>query len=217
MPKRSDLRRRKWFRHPLARFLIVCEGEVTETYYFSDLKRLEKIPVELKFRSGASPKTLVEWALEEKKTAERLAKRDRDNFSKFDEVWVVCDTDDHPLMAEAKQQATANGIKMAISNPCFELWALLHFQEQFAYVHRDKLRELCVRHIPRYEKRLPVAELIERYKDALDRANRLQQWHASRDTPGANPSTDVHKLVERMRAERQRWNSEHRPLIRTVG
>jgi hypothetical protein len=50
-----------------------------------------------------------------------------------DEVWCVFDVDEHPKLAEARDQANANGIQLAVSNPCFELWLLLHFQEHRAH------------------------------------------------------------------------------------
>ena len=38
MKKSDSLRRRRGFREPLARFLIVCEGTITEPRYFKDLR-----------------------------------------------------------------------------------------------------------------------------------------------------------------------------------
>jgi hypothetical protein len=72
-----------------------------------------------------------------------------------EEVWCVFDIDEHPLIPEAKDQARANGIEMAISNPCFELWALLHFQDQRAHIEQGKVQQSRRQRMPGYEKRVP--------------------------------------------------------------
>src|SRR5271156_3507691 len=135
MARRNDrLRRRRPFREVKRRILIICEGEVTEPKYFNDLRHLTRSLIELSIEPGGTPKTLVERAVDLKKAAARDAKRGKDENLKFDVVWCVFDVDEHPYLAEAQQQARVNGIKVAVSNPCFELWALLHFQEQHAYI-----------------------------------------------------------------------------------
>jgi len=45
MGRSDNLRRSGWSREPLARYLIVCEGAITEKSYFSDLRHLERIPI----------------------------------------------------------------------------------------------------------------------------------------------------------------------------
>jgi hypothetical protein len=205
MRKSDSLRRRRPVRERLARFLIVCEGRVTERCYFSELRHLDRSPVSLEFVTGATPKTLVEIAAKRKHESESAARRAKDQNLKFDEVWCVFDVDEHPYLPEATQQARDNGIKTAISNPCFELWALLHFQDQRAYIHRHKVQDLCKQYMPGYEKKLPCAELMDKYDQALQRAINLSQWHQSRGTPGENPSTGAHDLVQAIRSQRAGW------------
>src|SRR5665213_2241090 len=200
MAKRNDgLRRRRPFREVKRRILIVCEGRVTERHYFNDLRHLMRSLVELDIDPGGIPKTLVERAVELKKTADRNAKRGKDRNLKYDVIWCVFDVDEHPYLAEAQQQARDNGINVAISNPCFELWALLHFQEQHAHIERHEVRRLCKQHMPGYQKRLPCATLLAAYDEAVRRSLELAQWHHARDTVGANPSTGVHRLTEEIR------------------
>jgi hypothetical protein len=197
MAKRNDgLRRRRPVREVKRRILIVCEGKVTERHYFNDLRHLMRSLVELDLDPGGIPKTLVERAVELKKAADRDAKRGKDQNLKYDVAWCVFDVDEHPYLVEAQQQARDNGIKVAISNPCFELWALLHFQDQSAHIQRLEVRRLRRDHMPRYEKRLPVEALMATYGDAVRRSVALEQWHHTRDTDGDNPSTGVHRLTE---------------------
>ncbi len=150
---------------------------------------------------GEDPKALVERALAMMKDAEREARRRGDDFLRYDEVWCVFDVDDHARLHDARQQARSHGIELAVSNPCFELWALLHFQEQTAWLDRDKLRSFIKRHLPDYRKALPFHILKSGYAEAVRRAEHLDQRCEERDCPGDNPSTGVYRLTERIREE----------------
>jgi hypothetical protein len=57
-----------------------------------------------------------------------------------------------------------------------------------------------------YEKELPSARLYPLCDDALRRARDLDQWQSSRDCEGANPSTGVYRLMERIRRLRRPAN-----------
>jgi RloB-like protein len=128
--KKSDrLRRRRAYREPKPRFLVVCEGTVTEPCYFTAIRHVERCLIELQIEGGGAPKALVERAVALKRQAARDARREADDNLKYDEVWCVFDVDEHQLIHEAKEQAKANGVELAESNPCFELWVLLHFQD----------------------------------------------------------------------------------------
>jgi len=180
--------------------LIVCEGTFTEPRYFRAARHAERSLIVLQIESGGTPKTLVERAVELKEQAEKKARKLKDDNERFEEVWCVFDIDEHPLVPNAKQQALANGIQLAISNPCFEFWALLHFQDQRAHIDRTKVQRLCRDHMPGYEKELDYEILRSKYSDARQRGDDLVKWHDSRGTTGANPSTMVHRLAERIRA-----------------
>jgi RloB-like protein len=185
MDKSDRLMRRRPTREVNQTFLIVCEGDVTEKNYLTDLKCHYRIPLTFRFISGCGPLTLVQKAVEQKR------KKVRD----FDRIWVVCDVDSHPKIPEAKVQARDNGIPMAISNPCFELWALLHFQDQNAYIDRVPLRALCKEHMPGYDKKLPFEKLLSGLPMALQRAQQLRLRHQRNETEGGNPSTDADVLI----------------------
>ncbi|MGW2518082.1 RloB family protein [Streptomyces sp. NPDC001617] len=43
------------------------------------------------------------------------------------QVWVLFDRDGHQGIREARQLAEKEGIRVAYSHPCFELWRLLHY------------------------------------------------------------------------------------------
>ena len=110
----------------------------TEPEYLGDLRNRARSPlVQIEIdAAGGTPKTIVERAASRKKESQRLARKREDSSLRFDEVWCVFDVDQHPNFAEAKDQARDNGIRLAVSNPCFELWLLLHFTDHRAYIER---------------------------------------------------------------------------------
>jgi hypothetical protein len=100
----------------------------------------------------------------------------------------------------AKQKAAANNIELAISNPCFELWLLLHFRDQRAHIERHLVQSACKEHMPGYEKEVPFEQVFPRYPEAVQRAAALEHWQETRGCAGENPSTGVRRLTERIMA-----------------
>jgi hypothetical protein len=198
--EKDSLRRRRSFREPRARFLIVCEGKVTEPAYFTDIRRTERGIIQLEIVHGGTPKSVVERAVEMKKESEREARRRKDENLRFDSVWYVFDVDEHPFVPESKQQAKAHAINLAVSNPCFELWFLLHFQDQTAHIERQTVQRLCREHMPDYQKTPPCDVLRPLQNGAIQRAIRLGTWQESRGNAGGNPSTGVYSLVQQIQA-----------------
>ena len=199
---RSELRRRTPRREPKLRILILGEGGVTEARYFRDLWREHRnqlVDVEIDDRGGNDPKALVERAAARKKEAEREARSQRDDFLRYDEIWCVVDVDEHTRLADARQQARDNGVDLAVSNPCFELWALLHFQDHSAFVERKRLRGMLKRHLPGYDKALPYERLRVGYTQAVQRATDLDRRREEANDVGGNPSTGVYRLTEKIR------------------
>jgi len=78
--RRVSLRRRRPLREPRKRFLLFCEGEVTEPEYFGGWRRFLRnrlIQIEISPERG-DPLRLVQRAVSTKVAAERQAKRERD-------------------------------------------------------------------------------------------------------------------------------------------
>jgi len=212
--RRDDLRRRKSFLEPRTRMLICCEGEVTERSYLNGLKaelRIRLVYIEV-VPGPSNPKTLVDFAVEKKQRAERDARRASDINLKYDEVWCVFDIDAHEYVAEAKGSAAAYNIKLAISNPCFELWLLLHFQDQRAHIERHHVQSACKGHMPGYVKEVPFEFVFPHHHEAVGRAVALDDWQQREGRPGGNPSTGVYLLTERiMQLGRDEQLKKHRP------
>jgi hypothetical protein len=145
---RSGLTRRGPSREPLLVLWVYCEGK-TEVRWLDYLQRRFRdlaIHIEREGEVGA-PTTIVERAAEK---ARELRRKRRNPTEGRDEVWVVFDRDEHPDVAGPMGQACGLGIGVAFSNPCFELWPLLHCADQAAWIHRhDCQRKLHGLH-PKY-------------------------------------------------------------------
>jgi len=114
-------------------FLIVTEGEVTEPEYLNALVsalRMSAIDVEVAHSTtGSDPFSVVAHA-EKRVTQQRRDARNNPAVVPYDQIWVVFDREginDGRDWQNAIYQAEAKGFKVALSNPSFEFWLLLHF------------------------------------------------------------------------------------------
>jgi hypothetical protein len=105
------------------------------------------------------------------------------------------DEHDHSRFNDARQRAHARGIELAVSNPCFELWLLLHFRESPGARHRHHLQHLLAGFLPKYDKHLDFATLQGGVHDATLRAARLDRDAEEEGEPGRNPTTGVYRLT----------------------
>jgi RloB-like protein len=134
----------------------------------------------------------------------KTARLSTDPNDHYDAVWCVFDIDEHPNVEDARQQARDNNIELIVSNPSFDLWVHLHYQELTKHTHRHRIQSMCGNHIKGYQKRPPCSELMERFPHAKKLAIGLDNWHASRGTQGHNPSTNVYEIVDAIRSYRSR-------------
>ena len=187
--------------------MVVCEGKNTEPMYLdlvnksSGVALIDLVVVE---EPSTTPKQLVERACAEKKHAEKQARRTKDPNLQLEEIWCAFDVDEHPMIKEACQQADDNGVKLAISNPCIEIWFLLHFKNQQAFINRHDARRLLETHIADYDKKLTTLDTLEkRFSAAKERAIKLDRKHEGDSTPfpNNNPSSGMWKLVDAMSAD----------------
>ena len=129
----------------------------------------------------------------------RRKQADRD----FDEVWCIFDTDEHKNLPHALNDAIQSRINVAVSNPCFELWLVLHVREQTRHIDRKEVQDLSEELGLTDGKNIPKTAwntLVEAFDDAKRRARALDERHSGNDSPPrSNPSTDVWRLVDRLR------------------
>ena len=147
------------------------------------------------------PRTLVERAKQRKLAADADARRLGDDNFAFDQAWCVPDIDDHPRLDEALVMARANGIDLAVSNPSFELWLILHFRDNPGAQNRDRMVRMLKRYLPDYDKHVEFEGLAFGYSAAVQRARSLDEMAAREGEPGRNPTTGVWRLTESIRGD----------------
>ena len=181
---------------------VSCEG-ITEKRYIDEYKRrygASVVEVEVVGQCG-DPRKVVEHARKQLKRSRSRIPGER----LLVQSWAVVDIDEHDptRLAEARDMAKANVIGLAISNPCVELWAVLHLADQTAWIHRHDCQSRLHALMPSYHHdHNPTFDpdlLHEKDKVAQRRAIALEQSHASAGKPGANPSTDLWRLCEAIR------------------
>lgn len=197
----GTLRRRKPTRTPRPRILIACEGARTEPVYFNRFRIEQSLSPQLLRivggdECGAHPKSLVQYPKSLVQRAKDEAKKAKHDRFEYDHIWCVFDRDQHENIHEAFDQARANRFRLAFSNPCFELWFLLHFQDQRAEIDRQTTIRELKKHLPDYAKSIDVYDALKpRQQDAIKRAETLRQQHADEETIPPAPFTDVAGLV----------------------
>jgi RloB-like protein len=135
--------------------VIVCEGEKTEYGYFEAIRKSMRLPtvsVAVVHAGCTDPRGIVSAAIEERK-----GRKQEKSWSNGDAVWAVFDGDEHKdnnpgNWNDALQLADGKDINLAISNPSFELWYLLHFQDQLAKMNRREVLVALTEHLPQYKK-----------------------------------------------------------------
>lgn len=202
----SPLARKVATRRPRKTLVVFCEGERTEPLYLEALKKHPKVKdvaaVDLHIAAEhGMPETLVFSAI-------KARDRSADEDGEVDEFWCVFDVEwprNHPRLREAVQQARDNDIKLAISNPCFEIWLILHFERHGSWLGNDDARRLRRRLDGAPDKNLDPAKYMPLVGKAMDNAAALDKRHHRDGTefPQNNPSSGVYLLIASTGAE---WN-----------
>jgi hypothetical protein len=135
MREREELLREGGFTHKEKIIILAFEGNDTERVYFEDFKETFKdtdsynndlIYLHLLSRPKSDTNSAPNHVFRKlKKEA-----KDEYNFKPTDELWMVIDTDRwkniNEIILECKKQ---KNMFVAVSNPCFELWLLLHIKD----------------------------------------------------------------------------------------
>jgi hypothetical protein len=181
---------------------VFSEGENPETQYVQAWARRHRtqVAVMIDQRFGLAPKTMVQTAVDYKRRAQGEDRRGRGRAP--DEVWCVFDVDDHPALHEAVQQAADNGIFVALSAPCVELFMILHVHDQREYISTDEAIHKA-KALLGCGKKLTLSvtdQLVSSYDVARQRAIDLDQTHAGNNVPfPANPASGMYRLIDSIR------------------
>ncbi len=203
----SNLRRPRYRREPKRRFILFCEGKNTEPAYFDAIKRAYRgtlISIEAVGDLGV-PRTIAEKAVEHARELgiARRRRRKIDSFEENDQVWAVFDRDEHPHFDEAVALCERGGVNVGRSNPCFELWLILHETDHDREENRHKMQKILESLRPEYDrdsgKTPDCDEMFARVEDAEERGERQLQNREQGCNPYGNPSTTVGRLTRAIR------------------
>lgn len=186
-------RRRPGNRSLATIFHLCIEGKVTEKTYFLSLNSSDYLKGKITFRihkTSSDPYRLVESAIVLKNSG---------NLEESDQIWCVFDVEypnPHGKLADAVELAEKNGIAIAVSNPSFEVWLLLH--------HGLVTKHLSSEDAKKMQRGQPdpgsTNYYLPRLADAQSNAWSLIKKHQEdgKDFPADNPTSHVLEIFEQI-------------------
>ena len=197
MPPKGKRRR---FERPLGErryrrlFVIAAEGSKTEPQYFNLFNNGQSvIRVHcLKSDLASSPPQVL------KRMKDRLR---QETLKSDDQAWLVVDKDKwtDEQLAQLYDWAQADDCYgFALSNPKFEYWLLLHFEDGAGITSSRNCSDRLKRYLSGYDKGIDKHKFgRERIEAAIYRAQRRDD-PPCKDWPRALGGTTVYKLVEHL-------------------
>ena len=170
-------------------FYIATEGTSTEPVYFEYINRFRE-DIQLKIIGvGRSPKG-VQSKFENQIKGKKL--------NRSDKTWIVVDRDiwDTNELNNVQRWANENNCGFSLSNPCFELWLILHFENKTGFIDSKQCKRyfeanFCDKHKkPKYEE---LSDSV--LKLAISRAKKRYGPQES-NWPQESGCTTVYRLVE---------------------
>lgn len=180
--------------------LIVAEGEnVTESKYFKSFQR-QNASCNIRI-------IIAKHVTDPEGMLQAIERRWRDlelDARKGDQAYVVldldCDQNKAELIKELESQTKE--VQFIVSNPCFEVWFLLHFRYSTKqYLTSSAVIKDLRTYMPEYEKNADIADKIENLnKSALENAEKLRSYFEDLGyewpSQDCNPRTDVDMVVK---------------------
>ena len=116
------------------------------------------------------------------------------------ELWLVIDRDywEKKTLEQIERECKKKGINLLISNPCFELWLLLHQKTPKQPLTVKGCETEIKKFIPGYSK---VNYDISKLKKGLNMAIENAKCLDNKNPINRAPSTTVFKLVEKLMSE----------------
>jgi len=189
--------KRRSFNRPLGNrrykkiFIVAVEGSKTEPQYFSILNGISSVVKVLKF-AHSSPLHVLQGMKNYIKKMPLL---------KTDQAWLVMDKDqwtDQQLGQLFAWSKESDCYGFAVSNPSFEYWLLLHFEDGNEIGSKRDCLNRLKRYLPHYEKQLEQYLItIVMVNKAIKRAE-LRDKPPCIDWPRSSGNTTVYRLIERI-------------------
>lgn len=193
---RRTFRRRPPFLPYRKLFLIATEGAKTEPIYFG-IFNSPQATIHVKLlparKHDSSPPQVL-------KRAKEFVKEK--GVGKKDEVWLVMDRDQwtDEQLERVFIGCRASAFNLAVSNPQFEYWLLLHFEDGSGVSGSRDCTQRLMRYLPNFDKgHLEIQKLEPGIPDAIHRAE-AKDTPPCEDWPKTNGST-VYRLVKSLREQ----------------
>ena len=208
MPKDKGKNRRKFTRnigHKRYRklFIIAVEGNKTEVEYFQSIDTILGLSRECSIQVKPLASRHASSARKVLETMQKYLKQHP--LQETDEAWLVVDKDNNPpevLESLFRWSCSKQNYGFALSNPKFEYWLLLHFEDVRS---RDVgssrgCSERLKTYLPSYHKGINIRQLnAETIQEAIARAK--QRSLPTDNYPYDHVGTTVYRLVEKLFAE----------------
>ena len=166
-------------------FFVFCEGE-TEIAYVKFLRSLYRAPIQVipkKGKSNISEDFIVKSKNEYVQTEQ-------------DKVFLMYDLDVDGMLEQLQKIPNA---ELLVSNPCVELWFLLHYQEQKTEISSDK----CIKKLQKFSKEYKKGTLSEEEKEVFAKNKKLAVERAKALDVFSNPSTTIYRLLDLLKNKEQ--------------
>ncbi len=174
-------------RHPHKVFLVICEGESKETY-IDMLRQHYKVPVTIKTKVSGN-------TISERLVRQYVKELDLNDGS-F-EIFYVYDAD----VEEVVERLYRLPGTLILSNPCIELWYLLHMQDWNKYISSDSILEK-LRKSSGLWKSYIKGYLTEGQKNCLLSHSTEAISRAMTHKANSNPSSTMYKFLQILEGER---------------
>ena len=175
-------------------FVISVEGSKTEPQYFAIFNQPQSIILVKCLKRPLTESSPIQVL----KRMEGYLRKE--SLRKTDEAWIVVDKDDwmedqlRELLQWAKKSENHG---FALSNPNFEYWLLLHFEDGKGIANSQECLTRLKRHLPNYKKDIDSKKItLELIAKAISRAKQ-RDANRTNDLPQMW-STSVYKLVEKI-------------------
>ena len=161
-------------------FFVFCEGK-TEELYVKYLKSKYRIPFEIDTQIAQN-----------KVTTKYIKNYKKNKFThKKDKTFLMYDLDAPKILERLKQ---IEGTTLLVSNPCIELWYLLHYKEQKAEINCQQCNKDLIKQNSGYSKTMIDTKLKEqldtKQQKAVNRARKLSTFD--------NPSSNIYLLIDEL-------------------
>ena len=161
-------------------FFVFCEGE-TEMAYVKFLRSLYRAPIQVIPKKGKS------------NISEGFIVKSKNEYvqTEQDKVFLMYDLDVDGMLEQLQNIPNA---ELLVSNPCVELWFLLHYQDQKSEISSEK----CIKKLQKISKEYRKGTLSEEEKICLAGNKDLAIDRAKNMIGYQNPSSTVYKLLEKL-------------------